>query len=42
MGGETKYPVDYENHFTEFFCVYLRAECHKYSSANYIIFHQLR
>ncbi len=26
MGGGTSYPVEYENHFTEFFFVYLRAE----------------
>ncbi len=26
MGGETKYPVEYENHFTEFFFAYLASE----------------
>ncbi len=28
MGGETYYPVDYENIFYQIFFVYLRAESH--------------
>ncbi len=38
MGGETKYPVEYENNFYRFFFVYLRAERHNKVATNIFYF----